>query len=175
MPSSDYAERLADLGYKRITLFVRPDRAELVKAQEAALIADDLVDIATSITEDEGGISDDRIDFFTGQKARGLPNWVDLDLEYYDLDPKSDRAKALRKVYMMVQDAQTYEREHDIAARLYAAAALRDKFAAGLRYRLAFAKMYAHTRRAVTYHRLYEIQYKSQTAVERAEHDTAGQ
>lgn len=171
MPSSDYGDRLTELGFRRITIFVAPERAELVKATENAIIADQLVEIALSITEDEGGISDNRIDFFTGQRARGLPDPLDLDLEYVKLNAKSDRAKELRKVYQMVMDALTYQREHDIAARVYDKAALRDKFAAGLRYRLAFAKMYAFTRRAVTYHRLYEVRYAEDLAAERAEHD----
>lgn len=164
MPNSDYGDRLTELGFKRITIFVRPDRAELVKAQENAHIADDLVEIALSISEDEGGISDDRIDFFTGQRPRGLPATVDLDFQYEGIeDKKSKQAKELKAVYQMVIDAYTYIREHDTCAKIYAKAAPGEKFAAGLRYRLAFAKMYAFTRKAVTYHRLYQVKYERAT------------
>lgn len=168
MPNSDYGDRLTELGFKRITIFVCPERAELVKAKENAAIADQLVDIALSISEDEGGISDDRIDFFTGQRPRGMPDLIDLDLEYAGLeDKKSPRAKALKDVYQKVTDAHTYLREHDTCANIYAKAKPADKFAAGLRYRLAFAKMYAFTRRAVTYYRLYKIKHERATTNDR--------
>lgn len=173
MPSSDYGDRLTELGFKRITIFVRPDRADLVKATENALIADDLVDIALSINEDENGISDDRIDFFTGQTARGLPDTLDLDLEFAQLDPKSPRAKSLRAVYQMVLEAVTYKRALTVAAKQYEVAAPKDKFSAGLRYRLAFAKMYAHVRRAVTYHKLYLVTYAAEIAEEAEEAERA--
>lgn len=160
MASDSYAERLERIGYQRVTVFVREDRAELLKAMAARDLANDLVEIADSVFINENGIEDDRFDFFEGQRARGAPDVHDLQIEWDGFSNKnSKQAKELASVINVLLDIGYLQRQERVARKNYETAEAAKKYDCGLHWSIISARLYAYTKKAVADYRLYLIRY----------------
>lgn len=136
----EHRERLSQLGFKQVNVWVREEDADVFTAQCAVARAQYLLDLISDVRVTRNGIEDERIDHLLNVEIKGVPTLDHIQKFMVEHEGNRHALTELGTIHDLLYDYKVKERDAHHAQKLYETAQITEKFSAGLEWALAKAQ-----------------------------------